>query len=134
MNNIQSMTPKINYENIWLPITIYNSNDINYFTKKDAYFMKKLDICFFIAEIDFYTNNYETNEIIIDMPEIDYDFIPCENTILSTKTYNNEKYDSIVRIKLFPKKLILYSFPFQSNTHYEFNIQLFMRLKDITKI
>lgn len=123
------------YENIWLPITNYYSNHIASFTKNDCYFMKKQDICFFIGEIDFYTrNDVELNEIIIDMPDIDYDFIPCENTIFATKTINNEEFNSIVRIKLCPKKLYLYSFPFNSNCHYEFNIQLFMRVSKVFKL
>lgn len=117
------------YENIWIPISIHTSEDIEYFTKKKSYFMKSIDICYFTSEIDFYTKNIpDLTEITINMPELDYNYIPCENTIFSTKTINDEESNTIVRIKLFPKKIVLYAFPFDPNTHYEFNIQLFMRI------
>lgn len=118
------------YENVWMPISIYNSDDIYSFEKKDAYFMKHLDTCYFTAEIDFITLNDSLSTITINMPELNYDYMPCENTIFATKHINNDEINTIVRIKLFPQKIVLYAYPFEINTYYEFNIQLFMRMKN----
>lgn len=123
------------FENIWIPINNYLIQDnVIKFDKNETYFMKCRDICYFIGEIDFDTYNNDTDiyHITINMPELDYDFIKSENTIFSTKIKENDinnPYNSIVRIELSPKKLDLYGV-FEKNCSYEFNIQLFMRIKN----
>jgi hypothetical protein len=112
-------------EKVWLPISDISSSNIDHFLKKDAHFMKSIDICFFIAEIDFQTSSEMVEDIIIDLPQLNYNFVPCENTVFATK---NDEINTIVRIKLFPNKLVLSAFPFSPNSKYECNIQLFMRV------
>ena len=114
-----------NYEKVWLKINEIHSNQVSQFLKREAYFMKNIDICYFIAELDFITENTINNEVVMSLPELDYNFVPCENTVFATK---NDDFNSISRIKLYPQKLVLTGFPFSSNTKYEFNIQLFMRV------
>jgi hypothetical protein len=123
------------FENIWIPIKNYINIDNNIqFEKFQTFFMKSTDICYFIGEIDF--NTYNINDTIyqinLNIPELDYDFIKSENTIFSTKTKEgdiNSPYNSIVRIELSPKSLVLIG-TFEKDCFYEFNIQLFMRMKN----
>lgn len=118
-------------EKVWIPITNITSNEISKFVKKECYFMKNISVCFFMAEIDVITNNNIQDTIIIDIPELSYNFAPCENTVLSRKILNDgEIINSIVQIRLENQKLIITGFGFEKETKYEFNIQFFMRVKD----
>jgi hypothetical protein len=123
-------------EKKWIKVLNISSEQNISFTKQKVFFLKDIDICYFIGEIDF-INLLETEEIVIDLPEITHNFVPCENTIFVTKTPKDlespqkeqEAVNSIVRIKLYPKKLVFTAFPFEKDFEYEFNIQLFMRVK-----
>ncbi len=85
-----------------------------------------------IGEIDFTSGHDVSTHIEINLPELSlYNFVPCENTILATK---NADVETFVKVRLEPGKLHLYSYPFDPDTKYEFNIQLFMRkILDINK-
>lgn len=117
---------KWNYEKVWIPITNISSDNLQAIHKQELFFMKNTDICFFTAELDITTNNSIDSQIIVNLPDLPDIFYPCENTILATK---NNEMETIVRIKLENTKLVLYAYPFEKNTFYEFNIQLFMRVK-----
>ena len=121
----------IPYEKIWLELTDIECDQVN-FLKNKFFIMKDMDTCFVIAELDFTTTNIETNIINISIPILKkYQFIPCENTTFAIK---NDDINTLIKIKLIPGTLILESFPFNSNTKYELNIQLFFMIKNPTRI
>lgn len=114
-----------NREGVWIKIDKMESEDVDKFLKKEVYFMKKIDIAFFILEIDFITKNIDMNTITINIPDIYFDFYRCESTIFGIK---NDEHDTPIRVVLNGKKLLLNAYQFTSNTKYELNIQLFVRL------
>lgn len=116
------------YEKTWTDITDVHIPDVTEVLKKSIKYRRDAGICFIIAEIDFVTSDMPTNKINIYLPQINDAFIPCENTIMATKTINGDEVDTFVRIKLFPGRLEVSAFPFNINTKYELNIQLFMCL------
>jgi hypothetical protein len=115
----------IRIEKDWFQITNISSPHISTFLKKDIHFMKNIDICFFIAELDFITSDSVTNTVIINLPELTYKFAQCENTVFALK---NDEINTIVKLRLEPTRLIMESFPFSPNSKYEFNIQFFLRV------
>jgi len=114
------------YEKVWIPLTLIKSEHVRDFIKSEMFFMKNIEICFFIAEITFTTSENVETEIDLYIPELSEEFIPCENTILVTK---NDSVETFVRLKLEKGKLQLISYPFDKNSTYEVNLQLFMRSK-----
>jgi len=124
MINLYQQEKIFKEEKIWLKYNNITSNQVSNFLKIDVNFMTDIEICFFIAEIDFITNETVRNEVIIDISDLESIFVPCENTILCTK---NDDIETMVRIKLEPKRLKITSFPFEPMSKYELNIQLFMR-------
>ena len=121
---------KFYYEKIWKKITNIFINEAKNIIKNDIRFRTDTGICYFIAELDFTTSDNVGDKIIVNLPEINIDFIPCENTIFSTKIINDEEIETLIRVKLEPEKLVLTSYPFTPNTYYEINIQLFMCMND----
>jgi hypothetical protein len=114
------------FDKLWVKIDDINCNDVS-FIKKDLYLMKDLDTCFITAEIDFTTSETVGNIIDIDIPVLDYDFPPCENTTFAIK---NDDINTLVKVKILPYKLRLESFPFTPLSKYELNIQFFFMLKN----
>lgn len=119
------------YEKIWKNITKVDVSNTKEILKKYIRYRHDSGICYFIAELDFITDDViDNNNIVVLLPEIDDNFTPCENTIFATKTINGEEIDTIVRLKLFPGKMNITAYPFAPNSKYELNIQLFMCLND----
>ena len=113
------------YENIWLNISEIYSNSVKVFTKNEVFFMKSLGVGFFMAEIDFDTNSEDITEIVIDIPKLKYNFSRSELTSFATK---NGDCASLINLTLFPEKLVINSYPFVRNSHYELNIQMMVRI------
>jgi hypothetical protein len=119
---------KINYEKIWLDITGVKVNNVKTVKKCTIRYRKDCGICYFIGEFEFVTSDQPVNVITIEIPQISDPFIPCENTILVTKTQDGDEIDTHVRVRLVPGCLSLISYPFSANTDYSVNVQLFMCL------
>lgn len=113
------------FDKLWVKIDDISCNDVT-FIKKDIYMMKDLDTCFITAEIDFNTKETVGNIIDINIPTLDYDFPPCENTTFAIK---NNDINTLIKIKILPYTLRLESFPFAPSSTYECNIQLFFMLR-----
>ena len=121
---------EFNFEKVWRDITDIKISGVKTLSKTFIRYRKDSGICYFIAEIDFITESNGGSNVVIEMPQIKDDFVPCENTIFATKTVAGDEIDTIVRMKLLPGKLILTAYPFSPDTKYELNIQLFMCLTD----
>ena len=116
-----------NYESVWIKIKNANCNEA-IIEKCNIYFRQSFDICFIIAELDFKTTNEMSGDIVFNIPELNKDFVYCENTILADKI--DEDGDSIktmIHVKLYTGKLILEGFPMTPNTNYAVNFQFFTR-------
>lgn len=114
------------FDKLWVKIDDISCNDVT-FIKKDLYMMKDLDTCFIMAEIDFNTKETVGNIIDINIPVLDYDFPPCENTTFAIK---NNDINTLIKIKILPYTLRLESFPFSPSSTYECNIQFFFMLRN----
>lgn len=114
------------FDKLWVKIDDISCSDVT-FIKKDLYMMKDLDTCFMMAEIDFNTKETVGNIIDINIPVLDYDFPPCENTTFAIK---NNDTNTLIKVKIFPYTLRLESFPFAPSSSYEFNIQFFFMLRN----
>lgn len=114
------------FDKLWVKIDDISCSDVT-FIKKDLYMMKDLDTCFMMAEIDFNTKETVGNIIDINIPVLDYDFPPCENTTFAIK---NNDINTLIKIKILPYTLRLESFPFSPSSTYECNIQFFFMLRN----
>jgi hypothetical protein len=114
------------YEKIWYDIDDINISNIQTNIRSFIRYRKDSGISFFIAELEFITDDNPGNTINIDLPQITDSFSTCENTILASKKIDGEEIDSIIRLILRPGHLQLISYPFAPNTEYEIKLQLFM--------
>jgi hypothetical protein len=116
-----------NYESIWIKIQNANCKEA-IIEKCNIYFRQSFDICFIIAELDFKTTNEMSGDIVFNIPELNKDFIYCENTILADKIdEDNDIIKTMIHVKLYTGKLILEGFPMTTNTNYAVNFQFFTR-------
>jgi hypothetical protein len=96
--------------------------------KCNIYFRQSFDICFIIAELDFKTTNEMSGDIVFNIPELNKDFVYCENTILADKIDEDGEFiKTMIHVKLYKGKLILEGFPMTPNTNYAVNFQFFTR-------
>jgi hypothetical protein len=120
-------TCKNKYESVWVKIKDANCTEAE-IEKCNIYFRQSFDICFIIAELDFTTTNEMQGDIVFNIPELNKDFIYCENTILANKIdEDGDEIKTMIHVKLYPSKLVLEGYPMSSNTKYTLNFQFFTR-------
>ena len=73
-----------NYESVWIKMQTAICDEA-IIEKCNIYFRQSFDICFIIAELDFKTTNEMSGDIVFNIPELNKDFVYCENTILADK-------------------------------------------------
>ena len=115
------------YESVWIKIkdAFCNEAVIN---KCNIYFRQSFDICFITAELDFKTTKDMTGDIVFIIPELNKNFVYCENTILADKIDEDEDFiKTMIHVKLHTGKIILEGFPMTPNTNYTVNFQFFTR-------
>jgi hypothetical protein len=116
-----------NYESVWIKIQTANCDEA-IIEKCNIYFRQSFDICFIIAELDFKTTNEMSGDIVFNIPELNKDFVYCENTILADKIDEDGDFiKTMIHVKLYTGKLILEGFPMTPNTNYAVNFQFFTR-------
>ena len=116
-----------NYESVWIKMQNANCNEA-IIEKCNIYFRQSFDICFIIAELDFKTTNEMSGDIVFNIPELNKDFVYCENTILADKIDEDGDFiKTMIHVKLYKGKLILEGFPMTPNTNYAVNFQFFTR-------
>jgi hypothetical protein len=116
-----------NYESVWIKIQAANCDEA-IIEKCNIYFRQSFDICFIIAELDFKTTNEMSGDIVFNIPELNKDFVYCENTILADKIDEDGDFiKTMIHVKLYTGKLILEGFPMTPNTNYAVNFQFFTR-------
>ena len=116
-----------NYESVWIKMQTANCDEA-IIEKCNIYFRQSFDICFIIAELDFKTTNEMSGDIVFNIPELNKDFVYCENTILADKIDEDGEFiKTMIHVKLYKGKLILEGFPMTPNTNYAVNFQFFTR-------
>ncbi len=116
-----------NYESVWIKMQTAICDEA-IIEKCNIYFRQSFDICFIIAELDFKTTNEMSGDIVFNIPELNKDFVYCENTILADKIDEDGEFiKTMIHVKLYKGKLILEGFPMTPNTNYAVNFQFFTR-------
>lgn len=116
------------HEKTWIQIPeseiICNEAEL---VKKEIFYMKDVDTCFIIAEIDFNTNINVGSIVTIILPQFEkWDYAPCENSVIVRR---DNTANTFVKMRFSPGKLELTSFPFIPGSFYEHNLQFFFRLR-----
>lgn len=114
------------YEKVWIPLTDVSTDDVQKITKVNMYFLKNIELGFFVAELDFVTPSESKYDLVFRVPELDkYNFAKSEASVLAAK---DDESASLVNVSLEPGKLTVTGYPFVEETHYEVNIQLILRM------
>ncbi len=120
------------YESIWIELS-----DVNLIFSDEAiinnckiYYRKSFDIIFILINISFTTLENLEGDIIINLPQLEYSFIQCENTVLASKFIKSENTHTktLTHIKLSNKELNIEGFPLEKNCDYSLNFQCFSKI------